>query len=129
MDRTRPRDVITALAGTVLLMGLAGCAVRRGDNLAPTALQPCPSWVEFPAATHSNLDSVYLGCTNHVNIQTMLDRPADLEHGRPLGPAGGERESLAVDTYNQGKTRLSKDSSNGATPTVIMPAAVGGGGP
>jgi type IV pilus biogenesis protein CpaD/CtpE len=129
MDRPLPRDVIAALAGGLLLMGSAGCALRRAEQLAPTASQPCPSWVEFPAATHSNLGSAYLGCTNHVNIRTMLERPADLEHGRPVGPAGGERESLAVETYNHGKTKLSKDTSNGASPTVIMPAAVGGGGP
>jgi type IV pilus biogenesis protein CpaD/CtpE len=129
MARPPPRDVITALVGALVLLGPAGCALRRGAELAPTAWQPCPSWVEFPAATHSNLDSVYLGCTNHVNIQAMVERPADFEHGRPLGPAGGERESLAVETYNHGKTKLSKDTSSSATPTVIMPAAAGEGGP
>jgi type IV pilus biogenesis protein CpaD/CtpE len=86
----------------------------------PTAAQPCPPYVLFPAALYSEADSPYIGCTVAVNLRTQAERPADLDHGRPLGPADGQRETLAVETYQQGKIKAFPAGSS----TTIAP---GGG--
>ena len=125
MDKASVRDLIAVLTAA-LLLAQTGCAVRRGAQLAPTAAQPCPSWVEFPADTHSNADSAFLGCVNRENLTNMLERQEDLAHGRALGPARGERASSAVDAYNTGRTRL-PGGTPAAGPTIVMPAAVGEG--
>jgi hypothetical protein len=54
----------------------------------------------------------------------MLALPEDLQHGRALGPASGERESLGVERYNEGKASADKNAGS-ASPTIIMPAAGG----
>jgi type IV pilus biogenesis protein CpaD/CtpE len=110
------------LAPAALLLVSAGCLDRSGVHLTPTAGWPCPPWVEFPADGHSNEDPAYLGCANAVNLEAMIDQSDDLQAGRPLGPASGERESLGVVLYNQGKIAPAK-SAGSATPTIIMPAA------
>jgi type IV pilus biogenesis protein CpaD/CtpE len=70
-----------------------------------TAAQPCPQWAEYPLDIHSGQDSPYLGCTTEYNLRAMVANPEDLEHGRSLGPADGERESRAVEAYRQGKVK------------------------
>lgn len=126
MERSLRRHLVPMLAGAVLI-GQAGCAERTGAQLTPTAALPCPPWVEFPADPHVNEDAAYLGCVNAVNLENMVESPDDLTHGRTLGPASGERQSIAVDAYNQGKVKT-PTSGGAATPTIIMPAAAGGGG-
>lgn len=126
MERPLRRHLMPMLAGVALLIGPAGCVDRTGAQLAPTAAHPCPPWVEFPANTHVNEDPAYLGCVNAVNLENMVESPEDLAHGRILGPASGERQSIAVDAYDQGKVKAPA-SSGAATPTIIMPAAAGGG--
>jgi type IV pilus biogenesis protein CpaD/CtpE len=88
------------------------CAVLAGSSCAdpaslpvPTAAQPCPPWVLFPPDPYSNADSPYLGCTVAVNLRANAAQPADLERGRPLGSADGQRETLGVETYQQGKIK------------------------
>jgi len=89
----------------VALVG-SGCALQHEPPLpVPTAARPCPPWVLFPANSHSNADSPYLGCSTAVNLRAMVANPADLERGRPLGPADGSRETLAVENYQQGKVK------------------------
>ena len=93
---------------TLLCIGvpLAGSGCTDPALLpVPTAAQPCPPWTLFPADPNSNADSPYLGCTVAVNLRAAAARPADLERGRPLGPADGQRETLAVETYQQGKVK------------------------
>jgi type IV pilus biogenesis protein CpaD/CtpE len=92
---------------------------------APSAAEPaCPQWVEFPADSLRNRDLAYLGCANLANLRNMLALPEDLQHGRALGPASGERESLGVERYNEGKASADKNAGS-ASPTIIMPAAGG----
>jgi type IV pilus biogenesis protein CpaD/CtpE len=107
----------------IAVLGLAGCtSASEVPSLATT--RTCPQWVNFPIDDHSNAGSPYLGCTNANNLQTMIATPGDLEHGRELGPANGERATLGVETYQQGKI---KDFSNANAPAPVFFAPGGGG--
>jgi type IV pilus biogenesis protein CpaD/CtpE len=101
------RHALRPTAAT-LWLGLALAEAGCTDPSAlpvPTAAQPCPPWVLYPANPYSNANSPYLGCTVAVNMRANAERPADLDRGRPLGPADGQRETLAVETYQQGKIK------------------------
>jgi len=117
-------QLVASLGMAVLLAAMAGCIDRGGVHVTPTAALPCPPWVEFPADGHSNEDSIYLGCVNAVNLSSMIERPEDLARGRPVGPASGERETLGVELYDQGKTVAPKNTGS-AAPTIVMPTASG----
>lgn len=95
-------------AGTTLATGMVlaipGCASDAPPPV-PTAENPCPPWVEFPTNRHSNAEPAYLGCSNAVNLRAMVADPADLERGRPLGPANGIRATLGVENYELGKVK------------------------
>jgi type IV pilus biogenesis protein CpaD/CtpE len=126
MERSARRVLSGILAAAGLLVGVAGCtADRSGVQIAPTAARPCPPWVEFPADTHDNGDSAYLGCVNAVNLKNMVDDPNDLGRGRALGPASGEREILGMDAYSQGKNKAAKGAGAAAPAIVIPPPAEG----
>ncbi|HEY2616165.1 MAG TPA: CpaD family pilus assembly lipoprotein [Acetobacteraceae bacterium] len=103
-------------AAKLLWLGIAlaasGCADDPASLPVPTAGHPCPVWVLFPPSYFSNADSPYLGCTIAVNLRANVANPADLEIGRPLGPADGQRETLAVETYQQGKIKPLPASSS-----------------
>jgi type IV pilus biogenesis protein CpaD/CtpE len=100
-----PRGILRTTA-TMLCLGVvlaaSGCT---GALPVPTAAQPCPQWVLFPPDYNSNAESPYLGCTVALNLSVNAANRADLERGRPLGPAEGQRETLAVETYQQGKVK------------------------
>jgi type IV pilus biogenesis protein CpaD/CtpE len=72
--------------------------------------------VNFPTQRTSNADSPWLGCVSDANLRAMLDDPSDLERGRPLGPADGDRESLGVEDYKAGKTKGGQGAS--AAPAI-----------
>ncbi len=115
--------------GAVALFVLAGCATDRNLPGAPAFARTCGAQSGAQTATESprgDFFAEHYGCVNQANLRAMVDNPADLETGRPLGLASGERESLGVDAYNRGKVESPK-STGGATPTIVMPAAVGGG--
>jgi len=102
------------------LLAQFGCA-SQAPLPVPTAANPCPQWTYFPADRHSNRDSPYLGCSNAVDLRAMLANPADLDHGRTLGPADGEREGRAVSDWQQGKVK--PDAGTGAmAPSITMPS-------
>jgi hypothetical protein len=115
-----------AIAGLLLLAG--GCAGPAPLPL-PTAAQPCPSWINFPADRNTNRDPQYLGCSNAMNLRSMVANPADLERGRPLEPADGERSARAVEVYRQGPTKAGASPSAAAAPNVAMPAVGGAASP
>lgn len=107
----------------IAVLGLAGCnSAPEVPSLAMT--RACPQWVNFPVDDHSNGGSPYLGCTNAANLQTMVATPGDLENGRELGAANGERATLGVEAYQQGKI---KDFSNANAPQPVFFAPGGGG--
>jgi type IV pilus biogenesis protein CpaD/CtpE len=120
MKRSAQRILPGILSAAALLVGVAGCTADRGGvQIAPTAARPCPPWVEFPADTHDNGDSTYLGCVNAANLKNMVDDPNDLDHGRALGPANGEREILGMDAYSHGKNKTAGPGP--AAPAIVIP--------
>jgi type IV pilus biogenesis protein CpaD/CtpE len=131
MTRSRcrgPDRRIIILAG-VLMVPLSGCS--RPDDTPPAQMVTagsCPSWTSYPHDHHSNAESPYLGCVNALNLQNMVVDPHDLEQGRPLGPANGERETLGVEAYQRGKIPAFKDA-NAPRPTISLPNQTGGANP
>jgi hypothetical protein len=109
----------TGLAAGLTLIGLAaGCDVaERPVPVASTS--PCPGWPNDPADLTSNAEPFGLGCANRLNLRSMLDRPEDLQAGRPLGPANGTRQATAVDDYEKGK--LAPLQSTQPTPKIAVP--------
>ena len=116
-----PRIALLCIAGSVL--SLSACT-DPALLPVPTAAQPCPPWVLFPPDRYSNADSPYLGCTIAVNLRANAANVADLERGRPLGPADGQRETLAVENYQQGKIK----PFTSTTSTTSSLSGGGGGG-
>lgn len=107
----------------IAVLGLSGCS-SASDVPSLAMTRTCPQWVDFPVDDHSNAGSPYLGCTNANNLQTMIATPSDLEHGRKLGDADGERATVGVEAYQQGKI---KGFSNANAPQPVFFAPGGGG--
>jgi len=112
--RTGRRRRVASIVTAWLLAGCGGCANNEALPF-PTAAQPCPAWTEFPADRNSNGDARYLGCSNAVNLRAMVDDPSDLEKGRLLGPADGERTARAIEAYHQAIVRPSAATSSSGT--------------
>jgi len=128
---TAPRRLraVATMIGAAVMLGLSGCESEPTPlPPIPTAERPCPPWVEFPTDHHSNADSPYLGCTSAANLRAMVADPADLERGKPLGPADGNRETRAVETYQQGKVKAFGDSGPMA-PSITMTTSGGSAPP
>ena len=111
----RLRSTAMMLFIGIMLTG-SGCTDESALPV-PTAAQPCPQWALFPTDYFSNADSPYLGCTLAVNLQASLANPADLERGTPYGPANGERETRAVEAYQQGRIKPLQGSGS-MSPTI-----------
>jgi hypothetical protein len=108
----------------VALLGLTGCSGSTAQAPPLALMRTCPQWVDYPVDRHSNAGSPYLGCTNANNLQTMLVTPGDLDHGRALGPADGERATLGIETYQQGKIK-DFSNANAAQPVFFSPGSSG----
>jgi hypothetical protein len=111
------------LATGFTLLGLAaGCQpAERPVPIASTS--PCSAWPNDPADLHSNAEPIGLGCANRLNLRSMLERPEDLQAGRPLGPANGARQATAIDDYEKG--RLAPLQPTQSTPKIAMPGQSG----
>jgi type IV pilus biogenesis protein CpaD/CtpE len=101
---------------------MSGCASAPPPPDLYTA-SGCPRWWQFPVDRYSNADSPYLGCVTAVNLRAMVAVPADLDRGRPLGRADAERESRAIEAYQQGKIKPFQGSGS------MSPQTSGGSGP
>lgn len=109
----RRADWQRLLGGMAVLLGLAGC-VENLDT-TPVASGECPTWGNYRPLFYGNEPSAYIGCDQNVNLLNMVDRTADTVSGRPLGPADGELQILAVKNYQQDKvTPLIGSSSTGS---------------
>lgn len=120
------RNVSTAF-GAAVLLALAGCATDKHSEM-PAFRQTCNAQTgthEAKPASHADYFAAHYGCVNQANLRAMIDNPADLENGRALGPASGERESLGVEAYNHGKVESPK-SGGSAVPTIVLPTSTGG---
>jgi type IV pilus biogenesis protein CpaD/CtpE len=110
------------MAGAFAL-ALAGCVNEPPLSAAP---RPCPPWVDYPIDNHSNRESPYLGCSNDVNLLKMVERPKDLDQGRPLGPVNAGRQADAVKSYDKDQVKPFLDSSS--RPSQSGATMTGGGG-
>jgi len=100
------RAYCPAFRVAAVLLVVSGCASEPPlPPLGRDAGRSCPQWTLFPVNRYSNADSPYLGCVSAVNLRAMVADPADLERGRPLGPADGERQTGAIEAYRQGKIK------------------------
>jgi type IV pilus biogenesis protein CpaD/CtpE len=68
------------------------------------------------------------GCWNEANLARMVADPVDLVHGKPLGPANGRRETLGVETYQDGKLKTLPGQET-ASPSVLGVSSSSGGTP
>ena len=104
MNTLRPDLRAAAMMfGGGIVLAISGCAS------APPPPRPglhagrdCPQWTLFPVDRFSNADSPYLGCVSASNLRAMVANPEDLDRGRPLGPADGDRATRAIETYRAG---------------------------
>ncbi len=118
----------------VLLLILGGCIEDRRDGPASAKLG-IPAQPDCPQADAAALPGVGAalpedGCWNRANLAKMVADPRDLIQGKPLGPATGARESLAVGAYERGQLKPLPDAGN-AKPSIIIGGATpesGGGG-
>lgn len=126
VSKWRRRRSLPLPRALLLLIVLSACASGTTEVPGVAAAPPCPAWVDFPADHHSNAGSPYLGCTNAANLRSMVANPNDLQQGRSLGPADGERETNAVRTYEQGQVKNFSDQ-NAPRPFFVLPGATTGG--
>ena len=115
------RAKILALA--VALVALGGCASEAPKPVSASGNE-CPTWTDYPADSHSNADSPYLGCANVMNLAHMAEDPKDIKHGRDLGPADGARQATALKNYEEGKVK--KPEGSGTSQIMIAPVQTGG---
>jgi type IV pilus biogenesis protein CpaD/CtpE len=103
---------------SALLMSASGSTAQTSTAATSPA---CTPWANS-GGDHSNAETAGLGCSNHHNLEGMLDSKGDLERGRELGPGDANRERLAITNYEEGKV---KDSSAGATTpgALLIPTA------
>jgi len=131
-----PRCTLRAITMLVtgMMLAISGCASPPEPPAVRTAEAPCPSWTGSPTDHHSNVLPSDLGCVSTVNLQAMVSKAADLEHGRPLGPANGERATLAVEAYQQGKVKgaaqggSASGSASGGTTAPVGSSTSGSSG-
>ncbi len=115
-----PYDAMLLIAVCAVCFGVVGCATGPAETSKLADL--CPPWAG-PSAGHSNGSSVYLGCTNALNLKNMVADPIDLTTGKVLGFGDGAREALAVEAYKQGRV---KELKQGGTSATMVPAITTG---
>ena len=115
---------MTTAARLLLVLSAAALAACNGPQAMhppSAAVQACPQWTDYPLDHHSNQPSPYLGCVTTMNLRAMAANPADLDSGRPLGPADGDRQARAISAYRQGR---GKPSGGGAGAGSLIPTAI-----
>lgn len=112
----------------LLVLALAGCASTPADRLdaGQRTAQAQPGCPPNPTGG-GEASPPERGCWNRANLARMLADPADLNQGRSLGPAAGDREAVIVDSYRRGENRPAA-SQNTARPTLLIGGPSGGGG-
>jgi len=83
----------------------------------------CPDWRLSPVTTYSNTSQGNFGCATTVNLGLQVADPRDLERGQGQAGPDGERNSLVVQQYRQGKdyspsaAPAAGDAASSAAPT------------
>jgi hypothetical protein len=99
---------------------LAGCA-WSGYPYPGGATNPCYFADGRPPAGAAELGPLPDGCSNAVNLGAMVADPRDVEHGKALAPADGERAALGVAAYQAGKAKGGGAQTSGApTPSGVV---------
>jgi type IV pilus biogenesis protein CpaD/CtpE len=124
MDRTTQSLRMAALAASALV---AIAAAPRPAAAADDGASDCSRWAQFTGTDYQNSEPADPGCTNHRNLERMIEDPHDLDRGRALGPGDAARESLAVKTYEEGKVRFAP-TEGGASGLVLTPGSPAQGG-
>jgi type IV pilus biogenesis protein CpaD/CtpE len=122
----RSSRITASVLGIGTALAINSCTSKPVTRPIQAVGASCPQWTTFPADHHSNADSQYLGCVSAANLRAMVADPADLERGRQLGPASGERETRAIEVYTQGK--LKPFEGGGASGAAVSTSGSGSGG-
>lgn len=72
----------------------------------------CPDWRMSPTTTHSNTRHGNIGCASAVNLGLMVADPRDLVRGEGVISPDGERNSIVIRRYREGRDPTSSDSSS-----------------
>jgi hypothetical protein len=121
---------IAILAAILLVAGSAHARKRAVPDPGNPAQPDCVAADYLPGKPLATTRPEF-GCWSQANLALMVADPAELVHGKPLGPASGRRESLGVETYQDGKLKTLPGQET-AGPTVVgmsSSSASSGGNP
>lgn len=105
-----------------LPIALAGCG-WSGYPDPGDARNPCAFADGRPPAGAAEIAPLPVGCTNAANLGAMVADPDDIERGKELAPADGERAALGVAEYQAGKAKTAAPQSSGS---AAAPSTGGG---
>jgi hypothetical protein len=115
------------LVGALAISALGGCAAAGHPESwdAITLEPPAQPTCRLAAPAEDGTPTLPAeGCWNGANLSKMVADPHDLVKGKPLGPANGARESLAVEAYQRGQTKPSPDQGTGRQPILTIGASM-----
>ncbi|SEQ56165.1 MULTISPECIES: CpaD family pilus assembly lipoprotein [Pseudomonas] len=103
------RHSLAVLGAAVML--LAGCSLEpvsyASDYVRLADRNGQAVWVPracLSPETAAAPDRLPMGCANALNLARMIERPSDLQRGRPMGPAMAAPVARAAEAYITGHT-------------------------
>ncbi len=105
--------------GSLSDLGQGSVAVIVGRYVATPP--NCPDWRKPANQNFQNSPSSNFGCANAVNLALMVEDPADLLRGRPLGPGDAAGLVHGIQRY---RSNLVIPPTGQATQTSVEPASV-----
>ncbi len=76
----------------------------------------CPPWTDHRPDPNDNMPQPQIGCATQRNLALMIDNPADLVAGRPLGPTDAQHDAAALQRYHDNKVSGLYDPTQPPTP-------------
>jgi hypothetical protein len=119
--------LIAILAAALLIAGSTHARKRHVPDAGNPAQPDCFAADYLPGRPLAATRPAN-GCWAESNLALMVADPADLIHGKRLGPANGRRETLGVEAYQDGKLKALAGQET-ATPTMQGVSSGGGGTP
>jgi len=113
-----------SLSGVVLAAALAlsGCS-WSGLPYPGTSGDACLYQGGLPPSPGDLVGARPDGCFNLVNLGNMLADPRDIERGRELAPADGERAAAVIGDYQAGKPKGAAAPAAAAGMAAAAPSA------